>query len=295
MNIIERVRKGGVKKITLAYVKDIIIRLMHGNADIVIKYKKKNKSLVIKNFGFTYDREPKTISLFLMAYDTIKTQLNKNFSMRINCHDLCPNIKIWSYSKTQNQDKKLLIPDYMFLNSCGGGIDDYESCIQEMIEKSKINPKYNNLFYVGTFKNNPVREKLYELSQSDDRIKAIDWGKNKEKFYTIFDHLDYKYLIDLDGISWTDRKKLFLFSGRLLFLPEIKYYEYWTHLLKPWEHYVPVKADLSDLIEKLDWADANPEKCKKIAADAQLFALENLRRRNAVDYFAKQILKLGRK
>ena len=35
--------------------------------------------------------------------------------------------------------------------------------------------------------------------------------------------------------------------------------------MKPYVHYVPVKADLSDLKEKYDWAEANPTAAKLIA------------------------------
>jgi adenylate kinase family enzyme len=39
----------------------------------------------------------------------------------------------------------------------------------------------------------------------------------------------------------------------------------------PWIHYVPVKTDLSDLKEKFDWAEANPERSRLIAQEATSF------------------------
>jgi len=44
--------------------------------------------------------------------------------------------------------------------------------------------------------------------------------------------------------------------------------------LEPWVHYVPVKADLSDLCDKIAWSAANGDECEKIAARGQAFALE---------------------
>ena len=53
----------------------------------------------------------------------------------------------------------------------------------------------------------------------------------------------------------------------------IKYFEHFYSDLKPWVHYVPVKADLSDLIEKIRWAKNNDDKAKKIVNNAQKFVL----------------------
>lgn len=33
----------------------------------------------------------------------------------------------------------------------------------------------------------------------------------------------------------------------------------------PWEHYIPIKMDLSDFREKLEWAKRNDEELRKIA------------------------------
>lgn len=35
--------------------------------------------------------------------------------------------------------------------------------------------------------------------------------------------------------------------------------------LKPWKHYVPIKRNLSDLLEKIEWAKEHDEEAKKIA------------------------------
>jgi len=42
------------------------------------------------------------------------------------------------------------------------------------------------------------------------------------------------------------------------------------HLL-PWMHYVPVQSDLSDLMDKLDWAETHPAEARKIAETATEF------------------------
>lgn len=55
-----------------------------------------------------------------------------------------------------------------------------------------------------------------------------------------------------------------------------KYHEHFYSLVKPWQHYVPVSHDLSDLIERIRWAHDNDAEAKKIALAGQKFAQENL-------------------
>lgn len=40
-------------------------------------------------------------------------------------------------------------------------------------------------------------------------------------------------------------------------------------LLKPFQHYVPVRYDLKDLVENLDWLQRNDEAAASIAATAR--------------------------
>ena len=54
--------------------------------------------------------------------------------------------------------------------------------------------------------------------------------------------------------------------------------------LKPYVHYVPLKHDISDLIEKIEWAK-NDGLCKQISKNASEFALNNLMFEDVYLYF----------
>lgn len=43
--------------------------------------------------------------------------------------------------------------------------------------------------------------------------------------------------------------------------------------LVPWQHYVPVAADLSDLVERIEWCRSNPDECRSIAKAGQALAM----------------------
>lgn len=46
---------------------------------------------------------------------------------------------------------------------------------------------------------------------------------------------------------------------------------FWQYL-KPWEHYVPVRWDLSNLVEMIEWCQKNDKKAQKIAEQGQALA-----------------------
>ncbi len=84
-----------------------------------------------------------------------------------------------------------------------------------------------------------------------------------------------KYAIDIDGNSntWTNFLRLLMFGCCVLKVDSSFGYKQWYyHKLNAYEHYVPVKADLSDLEDKIDWVRSHDRKAKVIGQNAQNFA-----------------------
>jgi len=90
-------------------------------------------------------------------------------------------------------------------------------------------------------------------------------------------HLRYKYLISVDGnsCSWF-RLPFILFSGSVLFKQESESVQWFYKDLIPNYHYVPIKNDLSDLVEKIEWARKNDDLMKNISINAMKFFDEHL-------------------
>lgn len=40
---------------------------------------------------------------------------------------------------------------------------------------------------------------------------------------------------------------------------------------QPWLHYVPIRGDFSDLVEKVEWCDRNRDECREIGQRAKAF------------------------
>jgi hypothetical protein len=84
-----------------------------------------------------------------------------------------------------------------------------------------------------------------------------------------------KFAIDVDG--WTNTWSnliVRLHYGCCVLKVDSQYgFRQWYYLnLRAWEHYVPVKADFSDLLEKIDWVRTNEARSREIAAAGQAFA-----------------------
>ena len=95
-----------------------------------------------------------------------------------------------------------------------------------------------------------------------DFIPTHDWG-------------GMKYAVDIDGFTnaWNNfMQRLKLGCCVLKVGSPMGYYQWYYHKLTPWEHYVPIRADLSDLATQIDWVKTNPDKAREIAANGQAVA-----------------------
>lgn len=147
--------------------------------------------------------------------------------------------------------------------------------------------------------NNP-RFKLHEMSLKQARGQLncsikLDFGVNSisdclsdenylnevRKQFPEVNHMDFesqfksKYLVVVDGHGCPDRISLYMLSGSLVFLATV--HEDWTiNQIVEGEHYIRLKPDLSDLIEKLEWAAANDNEARTIAENGSKFVAKTM-------------------
>ena len=103
---------------------------------------------------------------------------------------------------------------------------------------------------------------------------------------------DYKYIINIDGHCSAFRLSLEFGMGSVILLVESRYRLWFHTMIKPWIHYVPVKGDLSDLIQQIKWCKKNPHKCKKMAENSLRFYSEVLSKQGILDYMQCLLVKL---
>lgn len=162
-------------------------------------------------------------------------------------------------------------PDFTFWDWCGM---KYEKHLPKIRAAGESKPGSKKMFWRGT-KYPKLRGPLVKLADQYPDLIDAKFSKpnaNDPHFISLEDAVkNYSYFIDLQASGWSPRVKYFLQSRRLTFLQERFHKAYYEKYLVPMKHYIPVKKDLSDLIEKIHWANKNPKEVSKIIQNAYDF------------------------
>jgi hypothetical protein len=189
---------------------------------------------------------------------------------------------------------KHLVPDFVFHSWPQVGIDDYEAFVQKIVHAGLQPYEKNQVGWFGNSNTNHMRKTL--LSIGNVRRYLFDifdmhWipsgntllGSNK--YISTPDLVrTYSLLIDIEGAGpYSARLKTLLWSHRHVLLVDRPGNEFFFEFLKEWEHYIPVKRDLSDVIEKTTWCLENYENALIIAENAFQFSKMYLTRQACYD------------
>jgi len=206
------------------------------------------------------------------------------------CRDLYFNVK-----KDINTNYESKIPTAIFRGSstgCGTIIKNNPRLKAAYLSKKFYkHPKYginNNqdgILYLDariTKFSNKVKKHY-----SDEYIHFVDPKKLKlkqGKKLSLNTISNYKYILCIEGNIAAFRLSLELAYNSVILLVKSEFYIWYQPLLKPWIHYIPIKHDLSDVIEKIDWCKKNDDKCKKIAQNATDFYKKYININSINDY-----------
>lgn len=114
-------------------------------------------------------------------------------------------------------------------------------------------------------------------------------------YMSLEEQSNYKYILHIPGHSFAYRLTSELAMGSVILMVQSEYSIWYSHLLIENVHYIPIKKDLSDLVEKFEWCLQNPEECKKIAGCALEFYEKYLNRDFVFDYLQTLLYKLKEK
>lgn len=203
-------------------------------------------------------------------------------------------------------------PDYSFHSWPSVNIHSFESVVRDIKLAAKRPPTINKVGWFGNLNSAlsdvpeySTRHLLYLIGQQHPNLFHITHVYPRSggiidgqvtTYKSLPDLVMYKYLIDIGGNGWSARLKFLLFSKRPLLLVDRHYVDYWYEDLLPYVHYVPVKMDLSNLLEQTYWMMENYEDCLKMAQAAYQYAVANfthdkiLERVHRVHYLCKMAI-----
>lgn len=183
----------------------------------------------------------------------------------------------------------LVFPDYIFWSWSEIGVKDYDETTA-LISKIGESPPATEMMGWRGANTHAIREKLVQRDDSTRYdFKMVEWDRsNPDRFVctnqvSLPDHAKrWRYLIDLEGYGYSGRLKMLMFSRRVVFIQDRTAKEWFFQYMKPWEHYVPVRRDLLDLDENLEFLRSNPELERRIVENASAFAASYLTREAAL-------------
>ncbi|MGH0161908.1 UNVERIFIED_CONTAM: hypothetical protein FKN15_042446 [Acipenser sinensis] len=149
-------------------------------------------------------------------------------------------------------------------------------------------------------KTSAERDPLILLSREDPELVDAEYTKNQAwksekdtlgrppaKEVPLVDHCKYKYLFNFRGVAASFRLKHLFLCGSLVFHVGDEWLEFFYPQLKPWVHYIPVKQDLSDLRELLQFVKENDNIAQEIAKRGHQFIFDHLRVEDVTCYWER--------
>ncbi|KLT43587.1 hypothetical protein CC85DRAFT_272298 [Cutaneotrichosporon oleaginosum] len=104
---------------------------------------------------------------------------------------------------------------------------------------------------------------------------------------------DYKFLLDVDGNGWSARFKR-LMSTNSAVLKSTIFPEWYTDRIQPWKHYIPIKADLTDLYDVMSFFQEHDDLGKRVANQGKEWSKTFWRQEDMMSYQFRLFLELAR-
>jgi len=124
------------------------------------------------------------------------------------------------------------------------------------------------------------------FSMEELRLKTADFKTKKEQS-------EYKYIVYAEGNVAAHRLASDMLLGSVILFVESEYTLWFEHLLKPYQHYIPIKRDLSNFEEMVLWCRANDDICKKIGENNRAFALDILTKDIVLNVIGNALIKIS--
>lgn len=220
--------------------------------------------------------------------------------------EIVPHVLTYSVTN-QCRPNILAIPDFIYGGWPEVGIESYTATTAAIVEAGKKPPLRDKLFWIGNAEMDMSRMQLLKIGQQhpqDMELIGMNWQTNDaasssrlpaNHYVSLPDHATYSMLLDIRGAAYSGRLKLLMHASRPVFLVERRFREFFYTHLKTYEHYMPVKADLSDLVERVAEVKHDQNLARRLGTGASNFAAQYLTRDYALQHFRNVLLKIGEK
>lgn len=197
-----------------------------------------------------------------------------------------------------NSDWASKIPTAVFRgSSTGAGTDTVSNMRLKIAKMSSVESEHikhtheHKLLDAGITKWN-LRLKKLESSPylQTTNISNLPFGLVQS--LTPLEQSNYKYVVCIEGHVSAFRLSRELSYKSVILLVKSQWQVWYSKFLVAYTHYVPVKADLSNLLKQVQWCIDNDAKCEKIADNARVFYETYICKDSMFDYMQKLLVDL---
>lgn len=150
-----------------------------------------------------------------------------------------------------------------------------------------LSKKYPQLLNAGITRAMP-KIKIHEKDRVGYNILS-DLGLDFANFIPFEEQSQFKYLLHLDGNVAAYRLGKSLLMGSVILIQESGSRVWFQGMMKPYEHYVPVDNNLSNLISQIKWCIEHDEECEKIAQNGMELGRTVMTKDAQLNYLAKTL------
>jgi len=294
---------------------DIMALSKDGHLQLLLINATKNEiSFIVDNEKLWQDTRTNITKTFLTKL--FEKKLLPCTSFIIGMGDASPiqtKVPIFVFAKDKNDKNNILFPDFEVLQDNDGLINSCANYAKQFPWENKKNKIFwrgrttNGLYTPENFRTIPRVKLIYLSTKNPHLIDAAfvpPLVQNAEQVIeflakearplmptvAIPDHFLYKYLIDIDGNSCTySRCRWIMLSNSVLLKLQSNNIQWYYHMLKPYENYVPINCDFSNIMDVLDWLTQNDNEAREISKRANMLAKLLFTKKN-IQYYTVKLL-----
>jgi len=158
----------------------------------------------------------------------------------------------------------------------------------DSIDSSLLDVRLSKPAGAGSIDTKSIRfDPKYGLGIMNTRINY------RNDFLNMRQQSEFKYIIHVDGNVNAYRLLTTMTTGSLILRVMSPYTSWVDHMIKAKVHYIPVKEDLSDLLDVIKWCKKNDERCREIANNGLVFARSVLNKKFIQSYLCEILWSLS--
>ncbi|KAG0534948.1 hypothetical protein BDA96_04G323600 [Sorghum bicolor] len=196
-----------------------------------------------------------------------------------------------------NETLDVVFPDWSFWGWPEINIKPWDA-LQKELNRGNKRVKWLNREPYAYWKGNPdvavIRQELVKCNVSSEhewnaRIYKQDWLKEIKAGYkqsNLAGQCTHRYKIYIEGSAWSVSEKYILACDSMTLVVTPKYYDFYSRVLMPMQHYWPIWDDnkCSSIKYAVDWGNSHKHKAQRIGKQGSNFIQKELSMEYVYDY-----------